>query len=207
MSSFSRPYRFFQGEIATIMALSIALMAGLFALTVSSQDAPCYDTARTNVPGFYPCDRDAFISQCCPKGYACFTSGICLAARTVSMPEDLVGAVSLAACTNPQWNTAVCGDRCLNIDVPEGENRLSLVACGANQYCCGSDFARGTCNCSADGTSFFQPLHSLMVPSIESLILSFDVMTPTGMGSVSTGELRPVSTTLAPFPDKPTQPK
>lgn len=96
----------------------------LMLLVKSNENAPCYYPTREKVDGFYPFDPAAYITTCCPQGYTYYSNSLCLVTtETESYPNLTIGDALRGACTNPFWNNAICGDKCL------GESlRIRLVA-------------------------------------------------------------------------------
>jgi hypothetical protein len=100
------------------MRSTTALWAGaalLLAPAACRPDAPCYDPAGVIAPGFFPCDATAFITNCCEQGWTCFSNSLCIVTtNSNAFPNLTKGEVVRGMCTNPLWNSQICGDRCLS---------------------------------------------------------------------------------------------
>lgn len=81
------------------------------------QELPaCYSPSGELNDGFYACNTTAQVSRCCPAGYTCFGSALCV--LVVEPPEqkplDLVTVTATVvrepgACTDPEWDGENCG--------------------------------------------------------------------------------------------------
>jgi hypothetical protein len=86
-----------------------------FALSQNNPAGTCYYPSGSVAAGFSPCDPTAFITQCCPTGWTCFSNSLCVVTdpRTVNSTVSL-GTTIRSTCTNPKWNNAICGNFCLS---------------------------------------------------------------------------------------------
>jgi hypothetical protein len=83
-------------------------------VALAAYDAPCYNPAGQLAIGYYPCDPTAYITNCCPQGYTCYSNSLCVVTNgSPSFPNLTVGTAVRGACTNPKWANAICGDYCL----------------------------------------------------------------------------------------------
>ncbi|KAK1827711.1 hypothetical protein QBC39DRAFT_419258 [Podospora conica] len=134
--------------------------------TLAGPYTPCFfpsSTTPVQAPGFYPCTPYGIdVSACCPQGWTCFSSSLCIATIPNPSQPSLTYDIALrAACTNPKWDNATCGSFCLDDDNQSGE----LVACtpfsgdqATATFCCKGDFDAGRCACatpSAPGNNTF----------------------------------------------------
>ena len=143
------PLRFSGGKTAIFLVALYTLPQRV----VANASAPCYDPAGSVVPGYYPCDPTAYITNCCASGWTCFSNSLCVVTTaSESYPNLTMGAVERAMCTNPMWNNDICGDFCIT---GSGNSAGEMVACGDNHFCCLGDYNAGLCNCTtaADGSS------------------------------------------------------
>ncbi len=101
--------------MASLRQLAAPLLLLLLPLASANPNAPCYYPDHDGQAlGFYPCVDSSFIANCCPQGWSCFSNGLCVVTtETASFPNLTLGAVIRGACTNPDWNSNICGDRCL----------------------------------------------------------------------------------------------
>lgn len=97
-----------------ISPLALIAYSLLTATVISDANAPCYDPSGEVTPGYYPCDPTAYITTCCPQGWTCFSSSLCIVTtHSNAFPNLTLGEVVRGTCTNPLWNDNVCGDYCL----------------------------------------------------------------------------------------------
>jgi hypothetical protein len=120
----------------------------------------CYYPGGKVAPNHFPCDQ-AYITQCCPMGWTCFSNNVCAVTdpRAASSSQP-IGTSARAPCTNPKWNNDICGDFCLGryqspirrklwLMVYPGDSDIDgkLVPCGNDTFCCAGDQASGACDC------------------------------------------------------------
>lgn len=92
----------------------LALSLVWSSITFADPDAACYQPDGKYAPGYYPCDPNAYITNCCPQGYTCYSNSLCVVNSVdQSFPNLTVGTAIRGACTNPRWVNAICGDYCL----------------------------------------------------------------------------------------------
>ena len=95
--------------------MTLALFLLLFLQRAfADPNAPCYFPIGRPAPGYFACDTTAYITQCCPKGWTCYSNNLCV----VTDPSEAnstnpIGTTIRATCTDPKWKNAVCGDFCL----------------------------------------------------------------------------------------------
>ena len=91
-----------------------SLWALLYAIRLCQ--GQCYFPGGDLAADDRPCDQFAFTSLCCPFGWTCFSSKICIITNPDTATEDLpIGTSIRGTCTNPDWNNDVCGDFCLSM--------------------------------------------------------------------------------------------
>jgi hypothetical protein len=62
-----------------------------------------------------PCDAYAVTSLCCPMGWTCFSNKLCVVTDASAVNQTTaVGTAIRGTCTDPQWNSTVCGNFCLS---------------------------------------------------------------------------------------------
>jgi len=113
--------------------------------TADNPQGTCYYPRGEIAAGYHACINQ-YISQCCPDGYTCFSSSLCIITDSHGANATTpVGTTIRAACTDPEWNGVACPNFCLSPADSLGQmNRCS----NENEYCCAADETSGSCNCS-----------------------------------------------------------
>jgi hypothetical protein len=122
-----------------------------------------YPGANAQAQGHRPCDAHAVTSLCCPIGWACFSNKLCVVTDANAVNHTAAAGTSIrGTCTDPRWNSTVCGDFCLSechctsnktaklmiTDEPVNDNDGSLVPCGNNVFACSPEARNGLANCA-----------------------------------------------------------
>jgi hypothetical protein len=86
-----------------------------FALSINNPPGTCYYPSGEIASDFLPCDAYAYITQCCPSGWTCFSNSLCVVTdpRAANATYPIATTIR-AGCTNSIWNNAICGDFCLS---------------------------------------------------------------------------------------------
>ncbi|KAF2762987.1 hypothetical protein EJ05DRAFT_495828 [Pseudovirgaria hyperparasitica] len=135
----------------------------------ATPNAPCYYPGGESALLYQPCNPFAFTSACCPSGFTCFSNNVCILtdpnATTTNVP---LGTAFRPTCTNPNFNTRLCGNYCLDRG-SSGE----LTACGNDTYCCRYDELNGDCDCdSRKGTFVIEPGEAETIINAPNLTLT-----------------------------------
>jgi hypothetical protein len=160
-----------------------------FVFLQSAQSQCYYPGANAVAPNHYPCDGYAVTSLCCPTGWACFSNKLCVVTDANAVNRTVAtGTTIRGTCTNPRWNSTVCGDFCLSelqpsvrrllrttpgrrltiasiADEPVNDNDGTLVPCGNNVFACKPEAENGLANCAAGKNVF-----SLTQGSLQTVI-------------------------------------
>ncbi|KAH8776588.1 hypothetical protein F5883DRAFT_249440 [Diaporthe sp. PMI_573] len=113
---------------------------------------PCYFVDGGLAEGYHTCDVKSPVSSCCPSGYTCSGSSLCiLTTQSLEQPELAPGTVSRGACTEPRWNGDSCGGDCLDSEDATGETECDPAGGGRGEKsCCAGGNAPGGCICSSN---------------------------------------------------------
>jgi hypothetical protein len=111
-------------------------LTSLFLLLIHSSlgdpNAPCYFPSNETAVGYFPCDPNAYIVQCCPTGWTCYSNGLCAitdpATANATAP---VGTSIRGTCTDPKWVNSICGEYCL-VSLLQATLRLTRATEGQN---------------------------------------------------------------------------
>src|SRR5579871_4613105 len=82
--------------------------------TLGDPNAPCYFPSGDRALGYFPCDANAYIVQCCPSGWTCYSNSLCVITdpSTVNTTAP-IGTSIRGTCTDPKWVNPICGEYCL----------------------------------------------------------------------------------------------
>jgi hypothetical protein len=82
--------------------------------TVGDPNAPCYFPSGNVAASYFPCDPNAYIVQCCPTGWTCYSNGLCKITDPATANQTAsVGTIIRGTCTDPRWVNSICGEYCL----------------------------------------------------------------------------------------------
>jgi hypothetical protein len=75
----------------------------------------CYYPSGQIAIGYVGCDPTAYMIQCCPTGWTCFSNSLCVITDPASANSTSYPLFSTlrGACTDPEWDNAICGNFCL----------------------------------------------------------------------------------------------
>jgi hypothetical protein len=140
----------------------------------STDQVVCYlpVTTKTVANGYFPCFPNNNISSCCPTGYSCYSSPLCI----ITLPQaanatNPLGTTIEPACTDPLFGPGCkdyCPCKCKHVQdlfvkanmftiVSDKELTNSLTACGNNTFCCTNAVTAGNCSCGSLAGSFSIP--------------------------------------------------
>jgi len=199
----------------TAVVFSWLLFLHLFVLQALADVAEplgtCYDPGGRVAPNNFPCDQ-AYITQCCPMGWTCYSNNICAVTdpRSASSSQP-VGTSIRATCTNPEWNNDVCGDFCLSrcqgpnkrkqgliVHLGDSDINGELIPCGNDTSRCAGDQASGARDC-AKGTRTTS-IASGRVQTVIGIIGAQSTQTPMFSTAFSTKSLASAASQSKPVP-------
>ncbi|KUJ08554.1 uncharacterized protein LY89DRAFT_690989 [Mollisia scopiformis] len=169
------------------------LIAATWVASVEAQQpGQCYYPGRAWANDSRPCDPYAITTQCCPIGWTCFSNFACVVTDLTIVGSSFpLGTTIRGSCTNPLWNDGFCGGFCLDDPAtPSSANNGSMVDCGGGNWCCASQAADGSCDCSTGNGTFTIP------QGVAQTIISVSSLqsTNTAVATSTTGSVKTTST-------------